>query len=978
MATDRRRKTDLETSPFQDPEFRRRSVHFDDIEFQRRFEQNLIRYGLVTGAAVTKEINNTVLISGGGGGGHVGCYWTKEGSNVVYWEGNVGVKVHPRDNDFEVKGNALIEHTSEAPYLELRNWSDTEYDPTIRWSLGASPIAKYIMGVDDSDSDAWLLCAGDALQSTQTAAGYTLERTYTGFILIADSLNYRVHTYTTAGVRVASSGDGSSGNGDDEYNGAYGICNDGTYCYITDWGNDRIVKRLISDQTFVAKIGSAGSGDDQFNNPTGICTDGTWLYICDSANHRIVKRLCSDLSFVAKATTHRRWDNGGDVNFAGPDVIATDGTYLWIIQNSPGAGHHFIKLYCSSLATVSSFLNDGDSDAATANAIFVAGDYIYFTNSNDPATYDSIYKYDKAWGFVSHYLAGGSVVAHEVYQAYGADSDGTSIYLYNSANDASDPQEVQKRILATGSWVAEFGTYGNTINDFYGNNIVSLCSTYSWTDYRPLTGPIIKAANDLSYCDVYPLFRARAAIHLMEYGVVGATDYVGLYPPTAITTSYSLTFPGTGPAATGHFSVASGGQISWGQNVNTTASPTFVTVKCTALSNGYVPYHVSDTSGLANTNIYISGTKVLIGDTADANVEQGLCINQGAYDSTILSFKSSDVAHGMTGSVETDSWGVFYKAVAASGGIRERGFTEATIGLWLEGDYTTGNTTKTSAGSAAVCIVAGKKSGTSGIGDMGADENILAIQKFVTSAATSVWICDEDGDTWQAGTMTANAIAVTDTTVVTNLNADMVDGLHYTSFAQVYISATASPTVDDDIDNYREGCIWIEQDADAVWFCADNADGAAVWRGINQGLRTTDTPTFNGADFGNVDIDGANGYVKAGVADTTRGIYYAYGSATGSAFGGSVFCSLADDYNAVISAFNFMPYEDDLLIGPDTNVDALKLASTDDLYITAGSLVLPASEYVNFGGTLGSGGYGIRDNAGTMEFCNSGGAWTAF
>jgi len=91
-----------------------------------------------------------------------------------------------------------------------------------------------------------------------------------------------------------------------------------------------------------------------------------------------------------------------------------------------------------------------------------------------------------------------------------------------------------------------------------------------------------------------------------------------------------------------------------------------------------------------------------------------------------------------------------------------------------------------------------------------------------------------------------------------------------------------------------------------------------------------------------------------------------------------MFCSLADDYNAVISAFNFMPYEDDLLIGPDTNVDALKLASTDDLYITAGSLVLPASEYVNFGGTLGSGGYGIRDNAGTMEFCNSGESWAAF
>jgi len=72
-----------------------------------------------------------------------------------------------------------------------------------------------------------------------------------------------------------------------------------------------------------------------------------------------------------------------------------------------------------------------------------------------------------------------------------------------------------------------------------------------------------------------------------------------------------------------------------------------------------------------------------------------------------------------------------------------------------------------------------------------------------------------------------------------------------------------------------------------------------------------------------------------------------------------------------------MVYEDDLYIGPDTNIDALKLDALDDLYITGGSLILPASEYVNFGGTQGVGGYGLRDNAGDVEYCDSGGAWTA-
>lgn len=43
-----------------------------------------------------------------------------------------------------------------------------------------------------------------------------------------------------------------------------------------------------------------------------------------------------------------------------------------------------------------------------------------------------------------------------------------------------------------------------------------------------------------------------------------------------------------------------------------------------------------------------------------------------------------------------------------------------------------------------------------------------------------------------------------------------------------------------------------------------------------------------------------------------------------------------------------------------------------------GNLILPASTYANWGTTSGTSGYGFRDNAGTMEFKNSGGSWAAF
>lgn len=38
-------------------------------------------------------------------------------------------------------------------------------------------------------------------------------------------------------------------------------------------------------------------------------------------------------------------------------------------------------------------------------------------------------------------------------------------------------------------------------------------------------------------------------------------------------------------------------------------------------------------------------------------------------------------------------------------------------------------------------------------------------------------------------------------------------------------------------------------------------------------------------------------------------------------------------------------------------------------------LALAASSYINWGNTLGTGGYGFRDNAGVIEFKNSGGSW---
>jgi len=79
-----------------------------------------------------------------------------------------------------------------------------------------------------------------------------------------------------------------------------GISNDGTYMYVADSDNHRIVKRLLFDLSYDSQIGTYGSGVDQFSYLRGISNDGTYMYVADSDNHRIVKRLLSDLSYDSK------------------------------------------------------------------------------------------------------------------------------------------------------------------------------------------------------------------------------------------------------------------------------------------------------------------------------------------------------------------------------------------------------------------------------------------------------------------------------------------------------------------------------------------------------------------------------------------------------------------------------------------------------------------------------------------------------
>jgi hypothetical protein len=131
---------------------------------------------------------------------------------------------------------------------------------------------------------------------------------------------------------------------------------------------------------------------------------------------------------------------------------------------------------------------------------------------------------------------------------------------------------------------------------------------------------------------------------------------------------------------------------------------------------------------------------VLIGDDANTFMTQGVTINMGANDDSILSLKSSDVAHGITTRAETDTYASFQKDSGSSGGLAIYGLTENESAFYFEADYTNDDTGKATTAHGAMIINARKKSGT-GLGTPGSDANLMVIR----GAAVTKFIFDQEG-----------------------------------------------------------------------------------------------------------------------------------------------------------------------------------------------------------------------------------------
>ncbi|PKN63254.1 MAG: hypothetical protein CVU57_20325 [Deltaproteobacteria bacterium HGW-Deltaproteobacteria-15] len=132
--------------------------------------------------------------------------------------------------------------------------------------------------------------------------------------------------------------------------------------------------------------------------------------------------------------------------------------------------------------------------------------------------------------------------------------------------------------------------------------------------------------------------------------------------------------------------------LSAPQDIHTGASPTFVTAKLSGLTDGYVPYHVADATGLADSPLYTDGTSVGIGKVPSAAFD----VEGGVRGTSVQGYNTSEtnVTAGILTNADQPAGGETTQTVNLTyqlmfGGATPALRTAATIAVGKDSDWTT-------------------------------------------------------------------------------------------------------------------------------------------------------------------------------------------------------------------------------------------------------------------------------------------------
>jgi len=135
----------------------------------------------------------------------------------------------------------------------------------------------------------------------------------------------------------------------------------------------------------------------------------------------------------------------------------------------------------------------------------------------------------------------------------------------------------------------------------------------------------------------------------------------------------------------------------------------------------------------------------------------GICLNQGSADADILTFKSSDIAHGLVTQDETDTYCSFIKSFADNGGLTIRAYQDGSQSgytfNWRAFQQGTASTATSTAAIGVIRAEANQHDGADTVSAVAANGNLYTI----SNGSNCRVIFKGDGDVEADGTVTSNS-----------------------------------------------------------------------------------------------------------------------------------------------------------------------------------------------------------------------------
>jgi len=531
--------------------------------------------------------------------------------------------------------------------------------------------------------------------------------------------------------------------------------------------------------------------DDQFSNLVFGSPSDSRGAVLDYSHSTKVLNIGSDVASgqvvfkVASGTEAMRIDASGNVGIGTASPTSSYETTLHIHES---AGSSAIKM---SNNTTGSANTDATDLIAYGNDFYIwnresGSQLIFGTNAttrfklddnsrislsnNDAGDYNTVFGYSAGASLQS----GGDknlIIGHEAGDAI-TTGDFNSVLGYQSGTDLTTGERNVFLGHGSGANVTEathntaigMGALGNVTNHVIGTvalgyNALPASGLTTGANYTIAIGYSSLASltsgsgnTAIGYSALYPLTTGNyntavgyEALNSMNSGEESCTA-VGYQAGSNLDGGVNNTFVGgattVNSATNDNCTIIGQGSVSGGSNSATLGyAVTGQAANSVTLGNANVTaVYMAQDSG---ATVHAGG--MFINDSTNGNMTTGLTINQGAADDEILALKSSDVAHGITGVTETDTYG-YFKKDESDGGLIMMGFKDAD-GSAYHAVYIRGNqgeaatTTKSTSGRGVVAIDAMVKDGSTGAEAVGSDGNILSI----STADTVRFIFDAEG-----------------------------------------------------------------------------------------------------------------------------------------------------------------------------------------------------------------------------------------